>query len=71
MPNYNLYPEIPMDGAISFIFERKVAINFYFTDPIDENCFAVSTFFETRFIPPGIKTSWRRRGDVSLYVPVT
>ena len=22
-------------------------------------------------VPPGIKTSWRRRSDVSLYVPVT
>lgn len=37
-----------MEGAISFIFERKVAINFYFTDATDENCFAVSTFFENR-----------------------
>ena len=50
MPKYNHYPEIHMEGAISFIFERKVAINFYFTDATDENCFAVSTFFENRFI---------------------
>ena len=33
--------------------------------------FEKSHFSKLANNPPGIKTSWRRRSDVSLYVPVT